>query len=208
VTADVTKLTTIVSQDPIYAYFDVPEQTMLRLQALIREGKFPSARRTKDVKIQLGLASEPGQYPHEGTIDFVDNKVDPSTGTLQVRGSFLNPPVGPSGERVLSAGLFVRIRLPVGQPHKALVISERALGVSQSQHYVLVVDDKKQVEYRPVQVGVLTAGMREIVGGLKPTERIIVTGLQRVRPGVTVDPKLIEMPATPTATSAAASPPG
>ncbi len=207
VTADVTKLTTIVSQDPMYAYFDVPEQTMLRLQALIREGKFPSARRTDDVKIELGLASEPGEYPHVGTIDFKDNRVDPSTGTLQVRGSFPNPPVGPTGERVLSAGLFVRIRLPVGQPHQALMIAERALGVSQSQHYVLVVSANNQVEYRPVQVGVLTSGMREILGGLKADERIIVTGLQRVRPGVTVDPKPIAMPVPPPEASSAVGAP-
>jgi len=207
VTADMTKLTTIVSQDPMYAYFDVPEQTMLRIQTLIREGKFPSARRTNDVKIEMGLANEPGKYPHQGTIDFVDNKVDPSTGTLQVRGSFPNPPVGPTGERVLTAGLFVRIRLPVGLPHKAIMIAERALGVSQSQHYVLVVDDKNQVEYRPVEVGLLTNGMREILAGLKPNERIIVTGLQRVRPGATVAPKDVKMPVPPVSAEAAAAPP-
>jgi RND family efflux transporter MFP subunit len=207
VTADVTQLTTIVSQDPVYAYFDVPEPTMLRLQALIREGKIPSARRTDDVKIELGLASEPGRYPHQGTIDFVDNRVDPSTGTLQVRGSFPNPPVGPTGERVLSAGLFVRVRMPIGQPHKALMVAERALGMSQGDHYVLVVDDQNQVEQRSVQVGVLAQGMREVLSGLAPTERIIVTGLQRVRPGVKVDPKLVEMPIPAPAASVAAATP-
>jgi multidrug efflux pump subunit AcrA (membrane-fusion protein) len=108
---------------------------------------------------------------------------------------------------VLTAGLFVRIRLPVGRPHEAIMIAERALGVSQSQHYVLVVGANNEVEYRPVEVGLLTGGMREILSGLEADERIIVTGLQRVRPGATVAPKDVAMPVPPASAEAAAAPP-
>jgi len=182
VSQDKTVLTNIVTLDPIYAYFDVDERSLLRIQQLIREGKMKSAREGHKIDIGLELASET-KFPHQGYIDFVDNKVNPSTGTLRVRGIF------PNKDRVLSAGLFCRVRVPVGQPHESLLVTERALGTDQGQKYVLIVDDKNVVQYRPVQVGSLTDGMREIDKGIQAEDRVIISGLQRVRPGVTVDPK-------------------
>src|SRR5262245_14955966 len=187
VKADDTVLTTIVSLDPMYATFDVDERTLLRLRRMVQAGKIKSAREYK-LPIFLGLIDEEG-YPHEGTIDFVDNKVDPLTGTLRVRGTFPNP------NRLLSAGLFVRLRVPIGDPYEALLIAEHALGTDQGRKFVYFVNEANEVVYRPVKLGALHDGLRVVEEGLKPDERIIVNGLQRVRPGVKVEPKLEDMPA-------------
>jgi RND family efflux transporter MFP subunit len=181
-----TLLTTIVSVDPIYAYFDVDEYTVLRVRQLIREGKVKSAR---DVEwpVGLGLANEDG-YPHQGVINFVDNQVNPKTGTLRLRGVF------PNKDELLSPGYFARVRVPIGHPHPALLVSDRAFDTDQGQKIVYVVNDKNEVVSRPVRLGALQDGLREITDGLKPGERVIVNGLQQVRPGITVEPKLVEMP--------------
>jgi RND family efflux transporter MFP subunit len=181
-----TLLTTIVSVDPMYAYFDVDERTVLRVRQLIREGKAKSARET-EWPVALGLATEEG-FPHQGTINFVDNQVNPKTGTLRVRGVFANP------DETISPGFFARVRVPIGHPHKALLVSERALDNDQGQKILYVVNEKNEVISRPVQVGALHDGLRAIEDGLKPGERVIVNGLQQVRPGVTVEPKLVDMP--------------
>jgi RND family efflux transporter MFP subunit len=181
-----TLLTTIVSVDPEYAYFDVDERTMLRVQQLIREGKAKSAREA-EVPVLLGLANQEG-YPHRGIINFVDNQVNPKTGTLRLRGVF------PNKDGVLSPGLFARVRVPVGEPHKALLVTERAIDTDQGQKILYVVNDKNEVVSRPIRLGALHDGLRVIEDGLKPGERVIVNGLQQVRPGVTVAPKLVEMP--------------
>jgi RND family efflux transporter MFP subunit len=186
VKAEETPLTTIVSVDPVYAYFDVDEPNVLRLRRLVRDGKMQDLQEAK-MPLLLGLGDEE-DFPHKGTLDFVDNQVDSSTGTLRMRGSF------PNKSRLLSPGLFVRIRLPIGGPHQALLVSEQALGRDQSQKYVFVVNDANKVEYRRVKVGRLYDGYREILDGLKPGEKIIVSGLQRVRPDVVVEAKTIEMP--------------
>jgi RND family efflux transporter MFP subunit len=185
VVTDTTLLTSIVSQDPMQVYFDVDEATILRIQALIRAGKFRSARRHDDVPVAVGLANEPGQYPHQGRIDFVDNRVDPSTGTLKLRAVLPNPTVA-NEDRVFGAGLFVRVRLPLGEPHPALLISERAVGTDQGQKFVYVVNDKNEVALQPVTLGQAHDGLRVVADGLKGGERVIVTGLQRVRPGAAV----------------------
>ncbi len=179
-------LTTIVSVDPMYAYFDVDEHTVLRVRQLIREGKVKSAR---DVEwpVWLGLANEDG-HPHRGTINFVDNQVNPKTGTLRLRGVF------PNKDELLSPGYFARVRVPIGYAHSALLVSERALDTDQGQKIVYVVNDKNEVVPRPVQLGQLQDGLREITDGLKPGERVIVNGLQQVQPGATVEPKLVDMP--------------
>jgi RND family efflux transporter MFP subunit len=223
VVADNTVLTTIVSLDPMYAYFDIDEHTMLQVQQMIREGKFQSARRTPRqiaaaflalsslqggrfvfltdllslprVPVALALANEEG-FPHDGHLDFVNNRVDPSTGTLQVRGVFPNPRT-PSGDRVLSPGLFVRVRVPIGLPHPALLVSQRAVAEDQGLKLVYVVNDKNVVERREVRVGSEQEGLQVIEEGLKPDDRVIVSGLQRVRPGVEVNPKLVDMPLPP-----------
>ncbi len=181
-----TLLTTIVSVDPIYAYFDVDEATVLRVRQLIREGKAQTPDDT-EIAVWLGLANESG-CPHRGTVDFLDNQVNPRTGTLRVRGVFSN-----SGE-ALSPGYFARVRVPIGSSHKALLISERALDTDQGQKIVYVVDGDNRVATRPVQLGALHDGLREITDGLKPDERVIVNGLQHVQPGQIVDPNLVDMP--------------
>jgi len=187
VVADQTLLTTIVSQDPMYAYFDVDESTMLRVQRLIREGKATSYREAA-YPIAIRLSNEQG-YPHQGTIDFASNQVSRGTGTLQVRGRF------PNKDRVLTPGLFVRVRVPIGRPHKGLLVSERALSSDQGQRYLLVVDGNNEVVRRNVQVGALQeGGLREVTSGLQRDEWVIVDGLLRVRPGVKAEPKRQPMP--------------
>jgi RND family efflux transporter MFP subunit len=192
VVADTTLLTTVVSQDPMYVYFDVDEATLLRIQKLVREGKFKSSRRHNDVPIAVGLANEPGRFPHQGRVDFVDNRVDPTTGTLKVRAVLPNPVVT-NEDRVFTAGLFVRVRVPLGVSHPALLVSERAVGTDQGQKFVFVVNDKNEVALRPVTLGQMHDGLRVVESGLKGGEKIIVVGLQRVRPGATVTPKPGEM---------------
>jgi RND family efflux transporter MFP subunit len=181
-----TLLTTIVSVDPMYAYFDVDEQTVLRVRQLIREGKAKSARDV-EIPVFLGLANEAG-FPHQGTINFVDNQVNPKTGTLRLRGVFPN-----EGE-VLSPGFFARVRVPIGHPYQSLLVTERAIDTDQGQKVLYIVNDKSEVVSRPVRVGALHDGMRVIEDGLKPGERVIVIGLQQVRPGMTVEPKLVDRP--------------
>ena len=180
-----TLLTNIVSVDPIYVYFDVDERSVQQVRKLIREGKAKSARDVR-IPVWLGLATEEG-YPHEGTIDFVDNQVNPKTGTLRVRGVFPN-----KGE-VLSPGYFARVRFPIGFPHKALLISERALDTDQGQKIVYVLDAENKVGTRPVRLGARDDGLRVIEDGLKTNERFVMSGLQQFRPGVTVEPTVVEM---------------
>jgi RND family efflux transporter MFP subunit len=181
-----TLLTTIVSVDPMYAYFDVDERTVLHVRQLIREGKADSPREGP-VPVWLGLPNEQG-FPHQGTINFVDNQVNPRTGTMRLRGVF------PNKDQVLVPGFFARVRVPIGRAHLALLVSERALDSDQGQRIVYVVDKDNKVVTRPVRLGALHNGLREITDGLTPGERVIVTGLQQVRPGVTVEPKLVDMP--------------
>jgi RND family efflux transporter MFP subunit len=191
VTADSTLLTTVVSEDPMYLYFDIDERTVLRIKEMIRAGTFRSAREYTDVTVQVGLNNEAG-YPHTARVDFVDNKLSPSTGTIRIRAVVPNPELegkGTGKDRIFSAGLFVRIRLPLGEPHKALLITERAIFSDQDKKYVYVVNAQDEVESRLVKLGLLQDGMREIVDGLQPGERVIVNGLQRVRPGAKVNPK-------------------
>jgi RND family efflux transporter MFP subunit len=181
-----TLLTTIVSVDPIYAYFDVDELTVLRARQLTREGKAASARET-EVPVSLALANEEG-FPHRGTINFVDNQINAKTGTQSFRGVFPNKDEG------LTAGFFARVRMPIASPHRALLVTDRALDNDQGQKILYVLNDKDEVISREVRVGALHDGMRAIEDGLRPGERVIVNGLLQVRPGMTVQPKLVDMP--------------
>jgi multidrug efflux system membrane fusion protein len=178
VKANDTILANIKSLDPIYATFDLDEQTLLRLRRLVREGKIVSAR-SEPVTVYIGLADEEG-YSLAGVIEFIDNKVEAGTGTLRVRAEVKNDKL------FLSDGLFVRIRLPVGKPKPSLVIPEEALGSDQGQRYVYVLNDKDEVVYRAVKLGPQVERLRVIEEGVKPSDRVIVRGLQRVRPGVKV----------------------
>jgi RND family efflux transporter MFP subunit len=213
VKADETVLTTIVSLDPVYAYFDIDERTTLRSRRLLIEGKIQSAREAK-LPVLIGLADEMDDrgtplYPHTGTVNFVDNRLEPTSGTLRLRGEFANPRSKHNSLRIFSPGMFVRVRLPIGKPHPAVLISERALGTDQGQPFVYVVNDQDEVEYRKVKVGLLEEGLHVIEEGLQPGERVIVSGVQRVRPKIKVQAELIETPgpAAASETSAAKPPP-
>jgi multidrug efflux system membrane fusion protein len=187
VTANSTVLTTIVATEPIYLYFDVDDVTVAYIRGLIEQGKFKSAR-TSTVKVRFALPSEEG-FPHEAVIDFVDNRIDPNTGTLRVRAVF------PNDRSLVTVGQpAVKVRLPLGEATDRLLVTDRALVTDQDQQVLYVVNDKNEVEYRPVKVGQTHEGLRVIEAGLKEGDRVIVSGLQRVRPGVTVEPRLVEMP--------------
>ena len=118
----------------------------------------------------------------------MDNQVNPKTGTLRFRGVF------PNNDELLFPGFFARVRVPIGPPHPALLVSDRAIDNDQGQKILYVVNDKNEVVSRPVRAGALHDGLREITAGLKPGERVVVNGLQLVRPGITVEPKLVNMP--------------
>lgn len=181
-----TPLTNIVSVDPIYAYFDVDERTVLRVRQLIRDGKARSAREG-DLPVWLQLGNETG-FPRQGVVNFVDNQINPKTGTLRLRGMFQN------GDESLSPGLFGRVRLPIGEAHDALLIHDRAIDSDQGQKIVYVLTERNEVATRPVQVGALHDGLREIMAGLQPRDRVVVQGLPQLRPGSAIEPKLVSMP--------------
>jgi multidrug efflux system membrane fusion protein len=179
--AGATLLTTIVSLDPLYLYGDADERSILKYLQLRREGKRVSAR-DEQILAEMGLADEDG-FPHKGFMDFVDNRIDPTTGTMRARGVFSNADHG------LSPGFFARIRIPGSGKYPALLIPDRALGSDQAQKFLYVVNAEKKVEFRPVKIGPLVDGLRVVKEGLKPGEAVIVEGLLRVRPGVVVDAK-------------------
>jgi RND family efflux transporter MFP subunit len=182
--ADETVLTAIVTQDPMYAYFDVDDLTFTQVGRLVRDGKQASDGLPP---VELGLTGEQG-YPHAGAINFVDNQVDPSTGTLRMRGVF------PNKDKTLTPGLFARIRVPLGGPHQALLVTDRAIDTDQGQKVVYIVNGDNVVDKRPVRLAGLHDGLREIVDGVRLGERVVVDGIQRVRGGIVVQPKLIKMP--------------
>ena len=181
-----TLLTTIVSVDPIYVYFDIDERTLLQIRRLIKSGTMRNVQESAFPMV-VGLADE-DNFPHAGIVNFLDNRVDPGTGTLRVRGVFDNH------DGLLTPGLFVRCHLPLGEPHRCLLVAEQALGSDQGQKFAYVVNDANEVTYRPVQTGRLYDGLRVIESGLSKNEKVVVAGLQRVRPGVIVDGHLEPMP--------------
>jgi len=194
VNQDQTLLTTIVSLDPMYAYFDVDEPTLLRVRKAINEGKMKARRANRlRVPVFMGLQNEAG-FPHEGTINFVNNQLNPTTGSLLVRGIFLNPKP-PGGTRLLSPGMFVRIRLPIGEPHPAILVIDKAISSDQGIKFVYVVDKDNKVQYRRVTTTSLQDdGLRVVTEGLKPDEWVVVSGLQQVRPRMSVHPEQGPMP--------------
>jgi len=181
VRADDTPLTTIVSTDPIHAYFDMDERTVLRLRRLIQEGKIQSSDKST-VVTEIALSDDPA-FILRGAINFMDNQIDAMTGTLRVRAVIANP------RELLSPGLFVRIRIPVSEPHAALLVREEALGTDQGQRFVYLVNEKDEIVYRRVTVGMLLEGRRVIETGLELGDRVVCTNLQRVRPGIKVTTK-------------------
>jgi multidrug efflux pump subunit AcrA (membrane-fusion protein) len=206
ISQDVTVLANIVSLKPMWAYFNVDQGTVQRVQALVMEGKIKKAREGK-VPIEMGVGVGSDQdFPVAGVIDYISNQLDPNTGTIQVRAVF------PNNDELLAAGLFARIRVPVSAPHSALLVADQAVGTNQGQKYVLVVNEQDEVEYHAVDVGQVFSGLREVlrfrtivepgpdgkdvtrqVEVLKPTDRVIVMGMLRARPGDKVDPRLVDM---------------
>ena len=192
VTADTTLLTTIRSVDPMYAYFDIEEPTMLRIQKMIRDGVIQS-KSVREVHVGMGLADDVDRkFPFHGTLDFVNNTVDPQTGTLQVRGVFPNP-YTPGQPPALTPGAFARVRLPIGRPHPVLLVAEQAIGTDQGQKFVYVVDQANKITYRRVRLGLFFDGLQAVEEGLEAGQRIVVVGLQRVRPGIQVEADEVAM---------------
>jgi multidrug efflux system membrane fusion protein len=193
VNQDQTLLTTVVSLDPIYAYFEIDEPTLLRIRRAINEGRIKRHPQGTEIPVMMGLQGEDG-YPHKGSVNFVNNQVDPTTGSILVRGVFPNPePKG--GVRLLSPGMFVRIRLPIGLPHSALLVIDRAVGSDQGLKFVYVIDAQDRVQYRRVTARALQSdGLRVIESGLKPDDWVVVGGLPQLRPRMQVWPERIPMP--------------
>lgn len=183
-------LTTIVSVAPIHVYFDIDERTLLEVRERNLASGRSSAPQSLDeakVPVEIGLPTDTG-FSKRGILDFVDNQVNPNTGTIKARAVLDNE------DRTLTPGLFVRVRLPVDEPQSSLLVTERAIGTDQSARFLYVVNDQNKVEYRPVQLGVRTDdGLRVISAGVRGGESVIVNGIQRVRPGMTVVPQPVEM---------------
>jgi RND family efflux transporter MFP subunit len=173
-----TLLTTIVKYQPMYAYFNINERDLLRYQENNRK-----ARGTYEPVFELGLANEKG-YPHIGRLDYIDNRVDETTGTITVRGEF------PNQENRMVPGLFARIRVPDPTRIEALLVPENVLGRDQRGTYALVANSENVVEYRLLQVGAqVDGGLRIVENGLRPEDWVIVRGIQRARPGAKVAPE-------------------
>jgi multidrug efflux system membrane fusion protein len=188
-------LTSVVSSNPVYASFDGDEDTFLRVGAMARKGM--------PVTVRIGLANETG-FPHEGKLEFVDNRVDPATGSVRMRAIFKNP------DHALAPGLFARVQLEGGNGSatetRAALITDRAVGTDQNRKFVYVVNGENKAEYRPVKLGPVIDGLRVVHEGVKPGETIVVNGLQRVRPGAPVTAQLIPMEADPNQPAPAAKP--
>jgi len=180
-----TLLTTIVRMDPVYIQFEIPERDLLRFEA-VDQGSLDATWSLMRAPLSVGLETETG-YPHEGVIDFRDNRVDAETGTILVRGTLANR------ERKLVPGLFARVRVPVGLPKPRLLVPQTALAADQRGRYALVVKADDTVEQRPVQIAanVEQKGYLPIREGLNRSDRVIVSGLQRARPGAKVAPQLV-----------------
>ncbi|KAF1006339.1 MAG: Multidrug efflux pump subunit AcrA [Luteibacter sp.] len=171
-------LTSVVSVDPMYVYFDVDEQTFLKLDRLRRQnGRAP--------EVEMGLADEDG-YPHKGKIDFVDNQVRTGAGTIRLRAVF------PNADGSYTAGLFARIELQSGNTQPRALIDDKAVGTDLGNKFVYVLGKDKKVEYRRVSTGALVDGLR-VVDGVNAEDVVVVNGIQRIRPGVEVNAKRVAM---------------
>jgi RND family efflux transporter MFP subunit len=173
-----TLLTTIVSLHPIHVYFTADERAFLRYQRLDQEGERESSR-TAENPVRLQLADEEG-FPHIGHMDFVDNRIDRATGTMQGRAVFPNP------DHFLTPGIFARVQLQGRGPYDALMIPDAAIGADQAERFVYVVDEAGVAQRRPIELGRRIGEHRIVASGLEPDDVVIVDGLQRVRAGSAV----------------------
>lgn len=220
-------LTTIVSMDPLYVYFDVPERDLIEYQRTLRSDQ-QAELLNRTLKLEIGVATETG-YPHVGAIDFRENRVDPGTGTVRIRGRIPNPRVPPGNARLLYPGLYARVRVPSGSPRMVPALPEDALMTGQEGQYVYVVDDKDIVQKRTVTVGpavwkslppdqVQTVGWMLAAGGVQSPanaepissvvaierglaagDRVVINGLTKARPGSPVTAEMRELKPPPAA---------
>jgi multidrug efflux system membrane fusion protein len=203
--AQVKPLTTLVSVDPIYVYFDVDEQTYLKY-AKVTQNRGSASHEVQNEAL-LGLADETG-FPHVGRVNFVDNQVSATTGTIRLRATF------PNKNFALTPGLFARIKLQGGGKYNGCLAKDEAIVTDLNQKYVFVLGKNNTLEYRPVKLGPITDGLRVVREGVREGDVIVVNGLLRVRPGAPVSPKKVPMadqaasaPGTSPQTSAAPSAP-
>jgi RND family efflux transporter MFP subunit len=200
---DQTLLTTIVDVEQVYAYFDMDEPTLLKINGQVIEGKIKQPVGTAKVLMALGAETN---FTHSGTLDFINNVVNPATGTISVRGIYDNPKSS-SGTRLLVPGMFVRIRLPIGLPHVGTLVVDRAISSDQGLKYVYVVDSKNVIQTRRVVIGPLQDdGLRviepyqpaipnkQVESGLKPDERVVVGSLPQLRAQMEITPQDVPMP--------------
>ena len=178
-----TLLTSVVSIDPIYLYFDADEQSFLRYSQMARAGQRPTG---DSAPVNVGLANEEG-FPHAGALDFIDNQLNPQTGTIRARAVLANK----SGQ--FTPGLFARVQLLGSGEYSAILIEDRAVNTDQSQKYVLALGENNTIEYRKVKLGRVVDGLRIVREGLKAGDVIVVNGAQRVHPGITVTPQKVTM---------------
>jgi len=178
-----TLLSSVVSMDPIYLYFDSDEQAYLRYTRMARNGQ-----RSSDAPnpVQVGLANEEG-FPHSGRVDFIDNQLNPQTGTIRARAVLDNK------DGQFTPGLFARVQLLGSDEYNAILIDDRAVNTDQSQKYVFLLGADNKIEYRRVTLGRVIDGLRVVREGLKAGDTIVVNGAQRVHPGVTVTPQRVAM---------------
>ena len=216
-----TLLATVVTEDPIYVYVDIDDQTMLQVKRLMQQGIIKTREEGGKFPIDIGLSDEGDDYPHRGDLDYVGNQLDPTTGTLQIRGVFENPRLAQTGPRLMEPAQFVRVRFSLGPKFKALLVPQEALGTDQDKKYLLVVtkrgNEENVVEYRPVRVGQEEPGGLQVVfpmpmvkteKGLEPApmgagpethavpsitaeDRVIINGLQFAPRGKQVEPTLV-----------------
>lgn len=177
-------LTSVVSVNPVYVYFDADEHTWLKLDHL--RAKAPAQDRSMRMAVAMGLADEQG-YPHTGRLDFVDNQMHSDSGTMRLRAVFDNP------HGLLTPGLYAHVRLQAGRPEPRILINDRAVGTDLGNQFVYVLGKQDKVQYRRIVTGGLFHGMRVVDSGLNPGDVIVVNGLQRVRPGVAVAPQTVAM---------------
>lgn len=177
-----TVLTTIVSVDPMYVYFDVDDQTVSFYQRLQNEKKLKRINQGGSVQVDIGLEGEKG-YPRHGAITFVNNQLNPTTGTLSIRGVFEN------SDHMLLPGRYVHGRIPVGTPFPGLLVPDASVVTDQGRKVVYVVTADNKVEARPVELGPLVRGLRLVQSGISGTDRVVIRGAQRVQTGMTVQPE-------------------
>jgi multidrug efflux system membrane fusion protein len=192
-TADETLLTTVVSQDPMYVYFDADENSYLRYKEQERKNE----RTAQDNTVHIGLANEDG-YPHTGTVDFLDNQVNPTIGTVRARA------VLPNADRIFTPGLYARVQFVSSQKATALLIDDKAVLTDQDRKYVYAVDKDGKAQRKNIVLGRMVEGLRVVQSGLAPDDKIVVVGLQKIfYPGMPVLPAEVPMGTRPASTTPA-----